>query len=98
MVTRAFVEVLAPVGKASVRELPLAERLPALDWTVIGFLENSKPNADIFLERIRQGLEEQYEFKDVLWIAKHSASIPATEDRIERLKDQCDLVINAWGD
>ena len=96
--TAAVIEVLDPTGKARVQEVPLAPRITTMESGVAGFLNNSKPNADIFLARIRDLLMQKYRLQDVLWISKQSASTSGTEQHLAQLRDRCHFVINAWGD
>lgn len=98
MTSVAVIEVLDPTGKANLRELPLAPRLTSLEGKVAGFLDNTKPNADLFLARVRERLMAKYRFSEVVIETKSAASSPAADDQIERLSKRCDLVINAWGD
>lgn len=46
------IQILDPTGEVEARELPLATRLETLDQSVIGLLDNSKPNAGAFLSRV----------------------------------------------
>jgi hypothetical protein len=98
MTTVSMIEVLDPTGVANRREIPLAARPEALGGLVVGFLDNTKPNADLFLERVRDLLVQRHRFAGVVSITKATASAPAAEDLIERLAERCDIVINAWGD
>ncbi|MEK7215516.1 MAG: hypothetical protein AAB289_07975 [Chloroflexota bacterium] len=98
MTSVAVIEVLDPTGKANLREYPLAPRLTSLEGKVAGFLDNTKPNADLFLERVQELLVAKYRFSRVVYESKLTASGPATGEQIERLSEQCDLIISAWGD
>ncbi|MSQ27796.1 MAG: hypothetical protein EXR51_06630 [Dehalococcoidia bacterium] len=98
MTSVAVIEVLDPTGKAILREYPLAPRLASLEGKVAGFLDNTKPNADLFLERVQELLVAKYRFSRVVAESKAAASSPTAGDQIERLIEQCDLVISAWGD
>lgn len=43
--------VLSPLGVVPATVMPLAERRSSLDGLRIGVLDNSKPNADVLLQR-----------------------------------------------
>jgi|Deesub1362A_J573_1020465.scaffolds.fasta_scaffold00216_6 hypothetical protein len=91
-------KVLTPVGKVrSGREYRIAKRLNTLQNRTIGFLDNTKPNADVFLRRIKELIEKQYEI-DSIWRRKHSASNPAHKKLIGELVKECDAVVIAHGD
>lgn len=89
-------ELMSPRGVYRYEEKPLARRLTELSGKVLGLVDNSKQNADLFLDRVFEALSRTYAWKDVLRIKKPSGSVPAsfTPEFFER----CDLVINAFGD
>lgn len=93
----SMIEVLHPIAQNRPLELPLAERVPTLDGRVVGFLDNSKANVDIFLRRVEELLRERFQFETV-YRRKVNAAVPAGEDLIKELAEQCDVVINAYGD
>ena len=96
--------VLDPTAKANVQRYEKAARLEALEGKRIGFLDNGKPNADIFLARIEELLSERYGFSGVIrrskvgGVSKDSSAAPAPEEIIAEFADKCDLVVNAIGD
>ncbi len=92
-----FIEVLDPTAKARMSETPLAPRLTSLQGKVGGFLENTKPNADVFQNRIKELLIAKYNLKAAVWVGKAGAALPLSNEDFEKLK-ACDFVINAWGD
>ena len=92
------IEVLDPTAKAKLGKAPIAARLASLGDQVIGLLDNSKPNADIFLARVRELLEAKYRFRDIVVVRKRSVSAPLDEGPLAELKERCTVVVNAWGD
>lgn len=92
-----MIEVLHPVARNKPIELPLAERLPTLDGRVIGFLDNSKSNVDVFLQRVEALLRQRFSFESV-HLRKANAATPAGDDQLKELAERCDAVINAYGD
>lgn len=92
-----MIEVLHPIARNKPVELPLAERVQTLDGRVIGFLDNSKSNVDVFLRRVEELLRERFAF-ETLRVRKGNAATPAAEDQIKELAEHCDAVINAYGD
>ena len=60
MTSVAIIEVLDPTGKANLKEHPLAARPASLEGRVMGFLDNTKPNADLFLGRVHELLTAKY--------------------------------------
>ncbi len=75
---------------------PIAPRPKSLDNKVLGLVENSKDNADIFLDAIKQRIQKSWKIKDVIQIKKSIAGTPAPYT--EAFFDKCDIVINAFGD
>ncbi|MBI2958450.1 MAG: hypothetical protein HYY32_06355 [Chloroflexi bacterium] len=98
MTTRT-ITVLDPTGNPTVKGGAIAHRLPDLNGKVVGFLWNSKPNADLLLLRIREQLSKRFHFAGTNWYQKPLASIPARASVNQDLMHAADhLVINAVGD
>ena len=85
-----------PRGMFRMVENPIAQRLPNLNHKVLGLVDSSKPNADVFLNRIRERLSTTYMFPEILRTKKANAAIPTiyTPEFFEK----CDFAINAFGD
>lgn len=82
-------EVLSPLGKTDSTEVevnPIPQRIES-----IALVDNTKPGADILLEKIKKNISAS-EFFTI----KTPAGAPATEEQIK--KAQADLVILALGD
>lgn len=75
---------------------PIAPRPKSLDNKVLGLVENSKDNADIFLDAIKQRIQKSWKIKDVIQIKKSIAGTPAPYT--DAFFDKCDIVVNAFGD
>ena len=89
-------ELMSPRGIYRYEERPIARRLVDLSGKVLGLVDNSKQNADLFLDRVLEILSRSYAWKDVLRIKKPSGSVPATFP--PEFFQRCDLAINAFGD
>lgn len=90
--------VLDPTAKANVPEGEMAQRVDTLEGKVVGFLHNSKPNADLLLERIEEVLSGRFSLKEVVRRMKPDAASGASQPLIDELAGTCDLVINGVGD
>ena len=97
--------VLDPTAKANIPRQEMAPRLEDLEGKRIGFLNNGKPNADIFLVKIEELLSERYHFNGILRRRKiggvdkgGSAGAGAPEEMIAEFVEKCDVVVNAIGD
>jgi|SaaInl7_200m_RNA_FD_contig_21_474936_length_372_multi_2_in_0_out_0_1 hypothetical protein len=75
---------------------PIAPRPESLDNKVLGLVENSKDNADIFLDAVRQRIQKSWNIKEVIQISKSISGTPAPYT--DAFFDKCDIVVNAFGD
>lgn len=75
----------------------LAPRPPTLDGMRVGLLWNAKVNADIFLRRIQERIEERYTGTEFVFRWKPTASKPMEPEVLEALR-KTDVVVTAFGD
>jgi hypothetical protein len=86
-----------PRGTVSIEAHDLAPRLESLKGTTIGFLDNAKTNADVFLDEVATVLCDEYDVAKTIHRRKSNTAIPA--DAIAGyLHEHCDAVVNAYGD
>jgi hypothetical protein len=90
------VEVLSPVVEVAGATTSGAPRPDTLDGQRIGFLDNAKPNADVFLSRVEELLRERFALTDVIWQRKRHGGRPA--EHVDDLARRCQLVVNGVGD
>lgn len=79
---------------------PLAapsERLASLDGAVVGFVDNSKLNADLFIDRVRDGLAREFGAKPATVIRKLAPKELLSDEEYAELA-KCDAVIQCFGD
>jgi hypothetical protein len=76
----------------------LTRRLPALEGLRLGVLYNSKANGDHLLRDIAESLETTYGLRLAIWRQKPAASFGATEEILDELAREADLVVTAMGD
>lgn len=88
--------LLNPVGAFHHEENPIAVRLDSLGNKVIGMIDNGKENAELFLDHIQSRMQGAYPIADVLRLRKPISGIPASY--AQEFLDQCDFVVNAFGD
>ena len=79
-------------------EFHLNERPGDLNGKTLGLLENHKANSDKVLHRLGEILKEKYELKDIVYLSKHSASLPTKPETIQQLLDKVDVLITGIGD
>jgi hypothetical protein len=90
------VEILDPTVHAAGRIMP-APRLSTLRGKRVGFLDNSKEKADVFLGALAERLAQRYELAAVVQRRKPSYSRVAPPALLEELRQACDCVITAMG-
>ncbi|MBM3358135.1 MAG: hypothetical protein FJY54_10465 [Betaproteobacteria bacterium] len=73
-------------------------KLKALAGSVVGFIDNAKPNFNHLVDDLAELLVSQYGVAKVIKRRKSSASIPAPAEVVRELADQCGLVIAGSGD
>jgi len=90
--------VLDPTNSAEFVKVTLAPRLSSLNGKVVGFLDNSKLNADRFLSMLEQELVTRYHLAGVVRARKPTASRICPEGILSDLVGRCDAIITAVGD
>ena len=68
-----------------------------LNGLTVGFLSNSKMNADKVLEGVATGLVERFGITPRLY-AKRVPSIAATDELLDQIRDECDAAVVAMLD
>lgn len=88
--------MLDPTSELSPTERPRRARPSAIDGMTIGLLDISKRRGDVFLDRIEERLHERG--VSVLRYRKPRFSILAPTELKQRIRNECDLVIEALAD
>ena len=64
----------------------------------LGVLDNSKGNADHLLNLIVEGVKKEFKVDSVVIKRKPTSSRPATDEVLDELANEADLVISAMAD
>jgi hypothetical protein len=64
----------------------------------LGVLDNSKANADHLLNLIIEGVKKEFKVDSVVVKRKPASSRPATDQVLDELANEADLVISAMAD
>ena len=64
----------------------------------LGVLDNSKGNADHLLDLIVEGVKKEFQVDSVVIMRKPSSSRPATDQVLDELAREADLVVSAMAD
>lgn len=89
-------ELMNPRGIWRYEEKPIAPRIGDLNGKTLGLLDNSKQNADLFLDQILGMLTKTISFGEILRLKKAAGSVPASFS--PGFLNRCQMVINAFGD
>jgi hypothetical protein len=64
----------------------------------IGVLDNSKANADHLLNLLVEGVKQEFAVSSVVLKRKPASSRPATDQLLDELAQQADVVVSAMAD
>ena len=64
----------------------------------LGVLDNSKANADHLLTLIVEGVKKEFNVASVVYKRKPASSRPASDQILDELAEEADLVISAMAD
>jgi hypothetical protein len=93
-----MIEFIIPTGQAATRPEPYTLRLEAdNDSPTIALLANNFPDAETFLDHFQAALSTALPGAAFKRYAKPNASIPATEDMLTVIAEECDALVTAWG-
>jgi hypothetical protein len=90
--------VYDPTAPATPQAATGSKRLERFAGTVVGFIDNAKPNFGFLVDDLAELLTERHGVKAVIKRSKRGPSMPAAESVIEDLAGQCDIVITGSGD
>jgi hypothetical protein len=93
----AIGSVLDPRGEVDADEQPIADRLDDPAGATVGFLDNSKANANVFLDEVANILTDECGVAETVSVRKDKSPIPA-DSLADTLAARCDAVVNAYGD
>ncbi len=90
-----LITLINPIGERHGGRVALARRLDSIQGKSIGFIDNIKPNAGLFLRYIEQMMREDYP-----GVQTHTVRKNFTPNTLiaNNLDGKVDGVVNAWGD
>jgi hypothetical protein len=91
----SLVRLVNPVGFADVRPVGLAARLDTLAGRTVGFIDNIKPNAGLFLSYVEEMIRADYPDVRTEFVRKNFTSSRLIADQLD---GKVHAVVNAWGD
>ncbi len=92
---KEYIDVLDPTAATTVKQETMATCLGDLNGKIIGFVDNRKPNFDLFLERVETVLCQKFHFAEIVHIKKGGtgATVPLTPEEMKQLAPGCDAVV-----
>ena len=101
MVTPAdVIEVMVPVATSKTTSTEGSiKHIDSLDGKRVGLFWNTKPNGDVLLQTLEEGLRQQHANTEFVWLPATSDTVRAAAlVNLEEAKLKCDAVIVAVGD
>jgi hypothetical protein len=90
-----MIQLINPVGQCAAARATLAPRLDTLSGKSIGFIDNMKPNANLFVQYIEEMIRADYRDVQTHTVRKNYTSSRLIADQLE---GKVDCLVNAWGD
>lgn len=91
------ITIVNPTGNEAAPRSITRREVPDLDGLTVGFLSNSKMNADKVLEGVATALVERHGITPRLY-AKRVPSIAASDEMLDEIRDTCQAVVVAMLD
>jgi len=89
------VRLVSPVGERAAAPVTLAPRLGSLAGKSIGFIDNMKPNANLFVQYIEEMIRADHPDVRTQTVRKNFTSSRLIADQLD---GKIDALVNAWGD
>ncbi|MGI4815443.1 MAG: UGSC family (seleno)protein [Janthinobacterium lividum] len=93
-----MMQLLDPTREASNADAIYAERPASLAGKRVGLIENTKYNSDNILKRIGEILIRDYGAASYKIYRKRYSSVPAHDEIIRQLLEECDVMVAGVGD
>lgn len=90
--------VVNPAAEDETERLPLAPRLPSLAGARVALIDNSKHNADRFLDTLATLLVRDHGVAKIERYRKISASVPTPPETLHRLLEGSDAAVHGVAD
>jgi hypothetical protein len=98
--TTRYIEVLDPTGVTGQQSIQASSGVGDLNGKYVGFIDNGKPNYDVFLARVMEILNQRFKFAGVIHVKKKEKDTGTALNSadIEKLVQKCDIVLNGMCD
>ena len=92
------VGLVNPCGRIAQSDRENVPRLTSLEGTVIGFVDNAKINVERYFSEVADRLRHDFGVRDTISVTKESCSLPASDELLRQLAENCDAVVTGIGD
>jgi hypothetical protein len=89
--------ILSPATAKRGRSISIAPRERSLEDQIWGFVDTSKVNADLFIERLKAKIAKAYRPKNFVVVRKEAPGFALTAEQIGLL-EKCSFVVFCFGD
>jgi hypothetical protein len=90
--------VLDPVAPCQNEPQQLRHALDGLTGKVVGFIDNAKPNFNYLVDDLAELLVSKFGVATIITRRKRVAGVPAPDNVMKELSEQCDAIIAGSGD
>jgi hypothetical protein len=90
--------VVNPAAEDATAPRATASRLRALAGARLALIDNSKHNADAFLDALQARLIRDHGVRSIARYRKASPSVPTPPEILERLRASCDALVHGVAD
>jgi hypothetical protein len=92
------ITILDPVSKPKIKKLALNSRPKSLEGLRIAVVDNTKPNFNIFMDRVQEILINDYKVASVARYVKPGRTVGVSAAIVAEIKANCDFAIAGLGD
>jgi hypothetical protein len=91
-----YIEVLDPTGVTGQPNIKATFGVGDLNGKTVGFIDNGKPNYDIFLARIMELLNQKFKFAGTVLMKKteKDTGVALNSTSMQKLVNDCDIILN----
>ncbi len=90
--------ILDPVSMPKTKKLNLNPRPKSLEGLRVAVVDNTKPNFNIFMDRVERLLIDQYKVASVARYVKPGRTVGVSAAIVAEIKANCDFAIAGLGD
>jgi hypothetical protein len=94
--TIKYIEILNPTGVNRLQNIQVSTGVGNLDGKFIGFIDNGKPNYDVFLARVMELLNQKFQFAGIIHVKKKEkdTGVALNSADMGKLIDNCNVILN----